>query len=358
MQTGGITNSAQMDMARYAGARLETRAQDVAPPSLRPVDRYEPSEPIMGAANTLPGQVSSQFEVTGEFGFCQNCSSAHGLSTKGDGEREAPKINGTEIPDLHAVLGADDGSEVPADSDGDSSKDAVLKEEAKRDELTGDVELSPEEQQEVEELKRRDQEVRTHEHAHVAAGGQHVRGGISYEYQTGPDGKRYAVGGEVSIDTSPESDPEDTIRKAQTIRQAALAPAEPSAQDRRAASAAAQMEMKARQEMAQAELDGEGEDVEAVMGNPSDTKETEDSSSTQARTSVDKTGSDGKAQGLPEPANVTPPEAPQKPDGVGGLEGIQDKGLPEVASSATTPPVVRLDYGVPKHAGGMVDMYG
>lgn len=63
------------------------------------------------------------------------------------------------------------------------------------------------------------------------------------------------MGGEVSIDTSPESDPEDTIRKAQMIRQAALAPAEPSGQDRRAAAAAAQMAMKARQEAV-----GESED--------------------------------------------------------------------------------------------------
>ena len=88
--------------------------------------------------------------------------------------------------------------------------------------------LSKEEQQEVAKLKQRDAEVRAHEQAHIAAGGHYVRGGANYEYQTGPDGKRYAVGGEVSIDTSPvPDDPQATITKMQTVRRAALAPAKP-----------------------------------------------------------------------------------------------------------------------------------
>jgi hypothetical protein len=78
-----------------------------------------------------------------------------------------------------------------------------------------------------------------------------VRGGARYQYQTGPDGKRYAVGGEVSIDASEANTPEATIRKAQTIRKAALAPAQPSAQDRAVAAKAAQMERQARAELAQ-----------------------------------------------------------------------------------------------------------
>lgn len=112
------------------------------------------------------------------------------------------------------------------------------------------VELSPEEEQQVSELKQRDQQVRAHEQAHVAAAGPHVRGGPTYDFQEGPDGKPYAVGGEVQIDTSPvEGDPEATIRKAQTVRAAALTPAEPSAQDRAVATAATQMEVQAQQEL-------------------------------------------------------------------------------------------------------------
>ena len=44
-----------------------------------------------------------------------------------------------------------------------------------------------------------DREERQHEQAHLSAAGGHARGGPSYQYETGPDGKRYAVGGEVSI---------------------------------------------------------------------------------------------------------------------------------------------------------------
>jgi hypothetical protein len=48
-----------------------------------------------------------------------------------------------------------------------------------------------------------------------------------------PDGCDYALGGEVAIDTSAiAGDPEATLRKMEQIRRAALAPANPSGQDR------------------------------------------------------------------------------------------------------------------------------
>jgi hypothetical protein len=100
----------------------------------------------------------------------------------------------------------------------------------------------------VRRLKARDREVRAHEQAHVAAGGQHA-GGASYSYEMGPDGKRYAVGGEVPIDASKASSPEATEQKARTVRKAALAPAKPSAADRQVASKATAMEMDAKQEI-------------------------------------------------------------------------------------------------------------
>lgn len=111
--------------------------------------------------------------------------------------------------------------------------------------------LSPEQQRQVDALKQTDREVRSHEQAHMSAGAGLVRGS-GYDYQVGPDNQRYAVGGEVSIDTSPGRTPEETIAKAQQIRAAALAPADPSTQDRRVAAAASQMEAQARQELAQA----------------------------------------------------------------------------------------------------------
>ena len=74
--------------------------------------------------------------------------------------------------------------------------------------------ISSEEKKQVEQLKKRDAEVRRHEQAHKAAAGQFASGGPSYDYQTGPDGKQYAVGGEVQIDTSEvPDDPQATIKK-------------------------------------------------------------------------------------------------------------------------------------------------
>ena len=49
--------------------------------------------------------------------------------------------------------------------------------------------LSPEQKQEVEKLKKRDQEVKAHEKAHVSAGAGIVQGGAVYQYQRGPDVK-------------------------------------------------------------------------------------------------------------------------------------------------------------------------
>ena len=114
------------------------------------------------------------------------------------------------------------------------------------------TELTPEEKKIVAELKARDGEVRQHERAHLAAAGGTATGGASFDYVTGPDGQRYATGGEVQIDTGAVSgDPEATIRKAQQIRRAALAPAQPSSQDRSVAASATRMEMEARIELAQ-----------------------------------------------------------------------------------------------------------
>lgn len=109
--------------------------------------------------------------------------------------------------------------------------------------------LTPEEQRQVDELKRIDAKVHRHEEAHLAVGRDLVIGGPSYTYTTGPDKKRYAVSGEVSIDTSPARTAEETIPKARHIRATALAPAEPSAQDRSVASIAERMEAKARIEV-------------------------------------------------------------------------------------------------------------
>ncbi len=112
-------------------------------------------------------------------------------------------------------------------------------------------ELSEDEQQQVQELEQRDREVRVHEQAHKAVGGQYA-GAIHYDYQRGPDGQNYAIGGHVNIDASPvANDPSATLAKMQQVVRAALAPAEPSPADRSVAAKASGQAAQARQDLAE-----------------------------------------------------------------------------------------------------------
>lgn len=127
--------------------------------------------------------------------------------------------------------------------------------------------LSESEQNEVDQLKERDQEVKRHEQAHASAAGAHSRG-ISYDYTTGPDQAQYATSGHVDIDMSPVSgDPQATIDKMQTIQRAALAPEEPSSQDRQVQSDALKMETEAKKDLQEDNLEdiqGDNQDGQLV----------------------------------------------------------------------------------------------
>lgn len=129
----------------------------------------------------------------------------------------------------------------------------LFAEDAPGDEETaaGPRELSADEQREVEELKTRDREVRAHEQAHVAAlGGE--GGSAKLSYTTGPDGRQYATDGEVPISISEVAgNPQATIQRARKIAAAALAPAQPSGADVKAAAKARQLEARARRDLAE-----------------------------------------------------------------------------------------------------------
>lgn len=149
---------------------------------------------------------------------------------------------------------------LPSGQSVTSTDDTVLRDEAaspargKAEEEKAsprEAQQQRQEQLEIAELASRDREVRAHEQAHAAVGGAYA-GAPTYTFTRGPDGKRYAIGGEVSIDSSPiPNDPEATLRKMELVQRAALAPAEPSAQDRRVAAQAAAQATQARAELAQ-----------------------------------------------------------------------------------------------------------
>ncbi|WP_240224797.1 putative metalloprotease CJM1_0395 family protein [Rheinheimera hassiensis] len=176
-------------------------------------------------------------------------------------EKARPGNNGGAQVNLYDASGKETETQQAIDGRGEKSDN----QQDEKGEQAPKQQAEQQEQQEVQELKARDQEVKTHEQAHAAVGGRYA-GAPSYSYELGPDGKQYAVGGEVQIDISPiPGDPQTTVQKMQQVRAAALAPAEPSAADRRIAAEAAQ-----RQIQAQAELVKQN----SVTGQNSDTEQT------------------------------------------------------------------------------------
>jgi hypothetical protein len=212
------------------------------------------------------------------------------------GESEEP--SGAEAALSSGETGsAVEGTEEAAE---EGAQEASERSDPSREKSVSGEELSKEESAELQKLKARDQEVRTHEQAHVAAGGQYIRGGISYDYQRGPDGRSYAVGGHVDIDISEESTPEATINKMRVVKRAALAPAEPSGADRSVAAAAASKEQQARSEIA------ERQQREAVEQR----KEAQESEAPEAQDSEATEGKEG-ADAMVDGASSLAPEAPQ-----------------------------------------------
>lgn len=112
-----------------------------------------------------------------------------------------------------------------------------------------EAEVESTELNETGQLKARDIEVKTHEQAHASVGGSYAAA-PNYSYEQGPDGKRYATGGEVKIDVAPvANDPKATVAKMQQVQAAALAPAQPSSADLAIAAKAAQQAQQARAEL-------------------------------------------------------------------------------------------------------------
>ncbi|MDO6566852.1 putative metalloprotease CJM1_0395 family protein [Alteromonas sp. 1_MG-2023] len=163
---------------------------------------------------------------------------------------------------------------------------------------------SEDEQQEISDLETRDQEVRTHEQAHAAAGGQYA-GSPQYEYTTGPDNKRYVTDGEVSIDISELNSPEETLRKMEQVRAAALAPAEPSAQDLKVAAEATQKSVEARSEIAEDNAESSSSPTAANYVQASESSEANESNNI------------GEAKDTIDAAQITPPDIDEITDNAG-----------------------------------------
>ncbi|HAS82926.1 MAG TPA: hypothetical protein DCS43_09715 [Verrucomicrobia bacterium] len=129
-------------------------------------------------------------------------------------------------------------------------EDPVAKTDQESEENQGASDLSSDDEQVVRELLARDKEVRAHEQAHASAGARNVR----FDYQSGPDGRQYAVGGSADIEISASSGDESAkIAQARKMRAAALAPAAPSTQDMAVAAKASRIEAEAMAEASEAQ---------------------------------------------------------------------------------------------------------
>ncbi|EZH78866.1 hypothetical protein AU05_18750, partial [Ectopseudomonas composti] len=177
----------------------------------------------------------------------------------------APSISSARplSSDVSPDIARADQAPVAAPQEQQADSAASGREEADRDARSssgaGKPEPSPQEQRqqqlEIADLVQSDREVRTHEQAHAAVGGQYA-GAPTYSFKRGPDGQRYAVSGEVGIDTAPvPNDPEATLRKMEIVLRAALAPIEPSPQDLRVAALAQAQAAQARVELAELRRD-------------------------------------------------------------------------------------------------------
>ncbi len=154
--------------------------------------------------------------------------------------REAREYAGRAAARDEDVYHASNGQENDA---GAYSRRSIMQ---NQEEETG---LSHEEKEMVKELQARDNEVRQHEQAHAALLGPYMRGAPSYVYQPGPDGKMYAVGGSVAVDTGKESTPEATAMKAQVLKTAASGVSDASSADMSVAAMAGAMATEAQGEM-------------------------------------------------------------------------------------------------------------
>lgn len=155
------------------------------------------------------------------------------------------------------------------DTRGSTETAQQAQEEEKKVEERKEQQQQRDDRQQIEELAARDREVRAHEQAHAAVGGQYA-GSPNYTYQRGPDGVNYAIGGEVPISLpSGGGDPQQTLAAAEQVQRAALAPADPSPQDRRVAAAAASTAQEARQQISEQRFEEqrtEGQDEAEKQG--------------------------------------------------------------------------------------------
>lgn len=242
--------------------------------------------------------------------------SAGNASPTGPGNTNGPNLTAAPVPPLdissqttaQQEQGSRDGQQKPAAKSPDQGQGQATPLTGKKD-GEGPDGLTEAERKEVEKLKQRDREVRAHEAAHKAVGGS-LASAPTFQTVQGPDGRRYAVSGEVKIDTSPvPNNPEATIRKMEIVRRAALAPSQPSAQDRQVAADAAAKIQQARIEKREqdAEEREEAEGTDETRPGDADSAPLDPSENSGGPSGDDRGGPPRRSGGNTQPAAIIDP---------------------------------------------------
>gem|GEM_PF-2412136 len=300
---------------------IDTSRSDAAHKSRTLVDRFQPSARTPLAADRLLARQQSE------------TAPLLGRTTDEGMQDSAKKGMSAETETT--------GPATESDKDAKSGEASKSGEEGTGSKNARNGELTEEQQKQVAELKRRDTEVRAHEQAHLSASGGLARGGASFSFQNGPDGKRYAVGGEVQIAMKSGNTPEETIRNAEQVHAAALAPANPSSVDQQTAAAASRMAQEARQELAAATMD------KASSGAKSADSDTKEKSGTEAKPETAGTSTESKETNAGLSARTT--RSQEKDSGLAVKAppaGEKDSGLSAKQPSSSrqpAPPAFSLD---------------
>jgi hypothetical protein len=233
-----------------AASQLRVRRENDAA-VFAPVDEVAATVSSRATGISQPGRLASEQALASATALAERPVADRPVADSSVERTSERPDQSTQRADNRQPASADNSVDKPVDTRDQAAQQEQRVQQAdrqaqqERNKLEGDVDL-------VRELASRDREVRAHEQAHQSVGGQHA-GAMTFSFQFGPDGKRYAVGGEVPIDIGRAGSPEATLQKAEQVRRAALAPAEPSNQDRQVAVAASQMALEAQTEIRQVE---------------------------------------------------------------------------------------------------------
>lgn len=193
-------------------------------------EKKDSSDEETGSSTSKNNDIQDTANISNEAKNLYSSEQVYGKKDSQEGKDTEPKLLGSSNTQNSDETESTDTvkSESRTDESSEKQQDAETPKIGKK----SSDKLTPEQQQELTKLKKTDADVKAHEQAHLSAASGISASAPSYTYEEGPDGQKYAVGGEVNVSFDETGDPEKDKASAETMKRAALAPADPSSQDR------------------------------------------------------------------------------------------------------------------------------